>query len=296
MVTKDSDTPLAGNLAVACATYSYDELAEIYNQGRVDYIVPMPMNAKRMQEYVQAYDVDLSLSLVALDANDGKPNGLCMVGLRGKRAWITRLGVIPERRRRKTGEFLIREVLARLRAGGVEHVQLEVIHGNEPAQRLFEKLDFEVTRHLYILRRPPSPLREEQRPPHGTRHTLIEAQDEVLRLLETRTDAPTWLEETASLMNTGGMRAIVAELADGRRGWLAFQRLPFQLTHLVFSPMQGEDMARILLMLLHETYPLQDTKVENIPSDSPLLAHYHAMGYVEAFQRLEMALTLAPSS
>jgi ribosomal protein S18 acetylase RimI-like enzyme len=296
MSDTDTDTLMTGNVAVACTAYNYAQLADIYNQGRVDYIVPMPMNAKRMQEYVTAYDVDLSLSLVALDAHDQQANGLCMVGLRGKRAWITRLGVIPERRRRKTGEFLIRQVLARLQAIGVERVQLEVIRGNEPAQRLFEKFGFVITRNLHILRRPPAPLAPTRQAPQGITHAIIEDQEAIQRLLETRDDAPTWLEETKSLMNTGEMRAIVATLADDTQAWLAFQRLPFQLTHFVFCPTQQRSTYDLLLSLLHEHYPLQDTKVENIPSDSPLLPHYYALGYVEAFQRIEMVLPLAPSS
>lgn len=43
----------AHNRAVPIAQYSMDDLAAIYNRARVDYIVPMPMNGKRMAEYIQ---------------------------------------------------------------------------------------------------------------------------------------------------------------------------------------------------------------------------------------------------
>ena len=71
-----TEHPLPPQLAVPCSAYDYVALAEIYNQGRVDYIVPMPMNARRLEEYVRAYDVDLAASLVAVDGVDNLPNGL----------------------------------------------------------------------------------------------------------------------------------------------------------------------------------------------------------------------------
>ena len=32
--------------------YTIEELTDLYNQTRVDYLVPMPMNADRLGEYV----------------------------------------------------------------------------------------------------------------------------------------------------------------------------------------------------------------------------------------------------
>ncbi|MBZ0277810.1 MAG: hypothetical protein K8I60_16810, partial [Anaerolineae bacterium] len=76
------------------SAYSYKELADIYNQTRTDYIVPMPMNARKMEEYVKSYDVDMNASIVVYD-HENELAGLGMLGIRGDRAWITRLGVIP---------------------------------------------------------------------------------------------------------------------------------------------------------------------------------------------------------
>ena len=53
------------NIAVPASQYTYQQLADVYNQTRIDYIVPMPMNAKRMQEYIDHYDLDLDNSIIA---------------------------------------------------------------------------------------------------------------------------------------------------------------------------------------------------------------------------------------
>src|SRR5690606_19423524 len=141
--------------ALATSHYNYAELADIYNRAREDYIVPMPMNARRMEEYVTAYDIDLDASFVAVDTEDGEINGICMLGVRDDTTWITRLGVIPERRRRKSGLFLMEAEIEESKRLGKNYVQLEVIKGNDPAHRLFMKLGFEVTRELLVIRRPP---------------------------------------------------------------------------------------------------------------------------------------------
>jgi ribosomal protein S18 acetylase RimI-like enzyme len=84
--------------------FNIDELTAIYNQTRVDYMIPMPMNAARLAEYVFTYDVDLEHSLVAMQGDDLR--GVAMLGVRKDRAWLTRLGVIPSTRRGGVGEAL----------------------------------------------------------------------------------------------------------------------------------------------------------------------------------------------
>ena len=51
---------------VPASHFTIEQLTAIYNQTRVDYLVPMPMNAARLSEYIRTYDVDLKHSLVAL--------------------------------------------------------------------------------------------------------------------------------------------------------------------------------------------------------------------------------------
>ena len=86
---------------IPAGQFTIDELTEIYNQTRVDYLVPMPMNAARLAKYVQDYDVDLARSFVAVE--NGHLRGVAMLGVRNERTWITRLGVIPSTRRGGVG-------------------------------------------------------------------------------------------------------------------------------------------------------------------------------------------------
>ena len=65
---------------ITASQFSIEDLTEAYNQTRVDYMVPMPMNAARLAEYVDVYDVDMDKSVVAM--NGTGMLGLGMLGIR----------------------------------------------------------------------------------------------------------------------------------------------------------------------------------------------------------------------
>ena len=273
---------------VPTSHYDFEQLADIYNQTRVDYIVPMPMNAKRMMEYVYNYDVDLDVSVVALNG-DRQEVGIGMVGLREDRVWLTRLGVLPLSRGLKMGQYLMESMLERAAEGGAKHAQLEVIVGNDPAHGLFVKLGFEDVRKLLIIRRPPGKI--EQNDAYETADIRMMADGEVPFYLEQRDPYASWVEETPSLLNAGRLQGMIVTMPDGQTGWVIFQKLPFQLTHIVLSP-ASQYMMEVMLYHIHRAHPMHDTKVENMLPESVAWQAYQNIGYFEVFARTEMYLTL----
>ncbi len=288
-MTQPTNLPPSNATAVLASQYSYDQLAEIYNQARVDYIVPMPMNGKRMAEYVRDYDVDLNASAVALNS-EALELGVCMLGVRGDRTWITRLGVIPERRGKRIGQFLTEQMLENARALRARRVQLEVIKGNTPAIGLFQKLGFEPVRELMVVRRPPSAPDDALNGSTAELTALDNAEIGVLLRDYEQTQQVAWTEERTSLMNGGSLRGLRAVLPSGESGWLIFQRLPFQLTHFVFSSPCSDELLRVLLHHVHKTHSAQDTKIENLPVDHAAWRVMQQFGYLEVFRRIEMYL------
>jgi len=283
----DEEPDMPGRSSVSASVYTFDQLADIYNQARVDYIVPMPMNGKRMKEYVVNYDVSLDASVVTLN-DDHQETGVGMLGLRENRGWITRLGVLPHRRKGRIGWFMMESMLDSAQAHGADLVQLEVITGNEPAHRLFLKCGFEETRELLVIRRPPSKMAPI---PEFDALTPIPMTDEEIPLyLERREPGASWVEENASLMNAGGLEGIRLQMPDGDQGWVVFQRTAFQLMHFVLSANMQVETATALLYHVHRAYAMQDAKKENLPVDHPMWPAFEAVGYFEAFRRTEMFL------
>ncbi len=138
---------------VPASRFTVHQLTDAYNQTRVDYLIPMPMTPPRLQEYITAYDLRLDASAVAVEGD--QILGLCMLGLRQGRGWITRLGVLPTTRRHGVGLALMEYCIAQAAQHGAVMLYLEVIVGNTPAHTLFLRLGFREVRRLLVLRRPP---------------------------------------------------------------------------------------------------------------------------------------------
>jgi len=273
---------------ISASAFSYQELVEAYNNTRVDYLVPMPMNASRLREYVENYDVDMDSSVVAVDGNEIL--GLGMLGVRERRAWITRLGIIRSKRRQGTGWLLVAHLLDQARQKNADYILIEVIKNNLPAHTLFLKAGFRETRELLVLRRPPGPVKIEA--PAAEIKTLGYA--EALHLIENRASTPSWIDEKESLINAGNLAAFYAILADGSKGWLVYQNTVFQLGRLVLQTDEGNplNVGRALLHHLHWVHPAQDTKTENLPNYDPHWPAFKELGYLEVFDRIEMMLIL----
>lgn len=275
---------------VPASHYDVGQLAEIYNATRVDYIVPMPMNAKRMGDYIRTYDIDLNASLVCrLNTDTGV--GIAMLGVRNSRAWLTRLGVIPEQREHKFGRIMVDELIQRAQQMRCREMQLEVIVGNEPAYRLFRKLGFEDQRDLLVVRRPPGKI--ELPLPALTVEPL--SAEGINAILAARPERGSWIDENASLVNSGTLEGISLHLPDGSRGAALWVRGPFQISHILLHTPEGDpqQMAYALLHTLHTRGPMMDTKLENLPLHSPFWPVFQQFGYHETFRRIEMSLALS---
>lgn len=272
--------------------FSIEELTAAYNQTRVDYMVPMPMNALRLAAYVQVYDVSLADSLVAMDGGDVL--GLAMLGVRPGRAWLTRLGVLPVRRRHGTGEALVRGLLAAADRRGIDRIILEVIKGNQPAHTLFLKLGFHETRELLVLRRPPAGSRID---PSG-QPTWLNAADALSVLFAANLgcgcDSPlglAWTNEVESYRNAVDTLGLAVDLGAAGRGWLIFRRQRLMVSHFTLHTERGDPVVvgAALLAWLYFRYPLLDTYLENLPACDPHFPALIQFGCIEVFRRIEMA-------
>jgi ribosomal protein S18 acetylase RimI-like enzyme len=277
---------------VPASQFTIEQLTAIYNQTRVDYMVPMPMNAARLAEYVATYDVDLDHSLVAIQ--DGELLGVAMLGVREGRAWITRLGVLPNTRRNGVGKTLMAGLIENAAHLQINFVMLEVIKNNVPAHQLFLKLGFYEIGELLVLRRAP------RMPPPDP--VVADAQRleraEALRLLGRDRSTQPWTKQPESLINANEVSGLHLTLADDSRGWLVYQRQKFTLTRFAYKTEVGNPatMAYAFLSHLHHQYPRLDTQIENIQINDPHLPAFFEMGYVESFRRIEMWRGTPPAS
>ena len=285
--------PITTVKLIPVSQFTDEQLAAIYNQTRVDYMVPMPMNAARLAEYIKTYDISREHSLVA-QTHDGEMLGVNMLGLREDRAWITRLGVIPNTRRHGVGRVLMESLMQKAANLSIDFVMLEVIKNNTPAHQLFLKLGFYEVGELLVLRR--SPLTPAVDPIVADAERL-DRTDSLVLVGRDRGTQP-WTNQSESLFNAFEVSGLRLTLADGSRGWMVYQRQKFLLTRFAFKTEVGDPatVAYALLSHLHNQYPRLDTQIENIQVNDPHLPAFYKMGYVEAFRRIEMWHGTPPAS
>ena len=273
---------------VPASRFSIQELTDLYNQTRVDYLVPMPMNADRLAEYVRDFDVDLSRSCIAREVN-GQTLGLSMLGLRPGRGWVTRLGVLPGTRRHGVGAMLMDCMLENAERAGVEEIILEVIRDNAPAYNLFLSKGFEETGSWLVMRRAPRPVLED---PQGDVEMLT--REQALESLSVYPRHVTWINAYESMSNAPDVEGMRVQLPSGGRGWVVYRSqkftLRFSLSHLVLHTEEGDpaEVGLQLLLNLHARNPRHDTYAENIHVEDPHLSAFGGLGYFENFSRIEM--------
>jgi GNAT superfamily N-acetyltransferase len=275
--------PVGALQLVPASRFTIQQLTDAYNQTRVDYLVPMPMNAARLTEYIEMYDIDLDHSFVAVE--EDQIQGLGMLGVRPDRAWITRLGVLPTSRRHGLGMAFMQALLGAAAELNLGLTILEVILHNTPAHKLFLKCGFREVNELLILRRPPT---RPAAPINGQAQWLT--QSETLKLLQGRSGSIPWTNQTESFANAAEVLGVSVTTAAGGQGWAAFLRQRFVMTHLVLQTDQGPpaDVGHALLAQIHNRYPTLDTQAENIATTDPHLPAFYEAGYVESFRRVQM--------
>lgn len=269
--------------------FTFEELTEAYNQTRVDYVVPMPMNEAKLREYTRVYNISLPHSVVV--TGDELMLGLGMLGVRDSRCWITRLGVLPYGRRLGIGSTIMDALIERGSQNGLEQVWLEVIKGNEPAHRMFVRFGFGETRELIVARRPPTT--ENPSPPLDIERVTTLDHEEAIILLSHRQKRPNWLNETETMQNVHNLSGLLIETKDGGRGWVTYHAGLLQLTRIIVEVVAGDPVAvtATVLHILHQRHKRQDAIAENVPNDNQW-AGYEKAGYFDSFRRIEMVLEL----
>lgn len=269
---------------IPAAKFTIQELTDLYNQTRVDYLVPMPMNTDRLAEYIRDFDVDLTRSCVAR-VDNGQVLGLGMLGVRENRAWITRLGVLPSTRRGGAGDALMDFMLEKADALDFEETHLEVIKNNEPAYRLFLKKGFLEADEYLVMRRAPKAVSASL---NGKNKWLD--RDEAIDTLKAYPNHLTWINAIDSMMNAPDVQGLRIWLSNGDTGWLIYRSQKFFFSHLVMHTEKGDpvEVGTQLLTHLYSQNPRKDTYAENIHERDPHLSAFKKMEFFMNFSRIEM--------
>lgn len=164
MVDTATEIPTRAGVLTArpVAELTADQAAEATTRSFEGYLVPFRLDGPAFERRFGAEHLDRYLSEVYTAGGDLV--GISLVTRRGTTARIGGFGCTPAYRGRGVGRALMERAVERCLNAGAATLTLEVIVGNEPAQRLYERLGFRVTRTLVGYRWEPDTA-EPQLPP-----------------------------------------------------------------------------------------------------------------------------------
>ena len=132
-----------------------DDLVDAQNEIFQDYVIPVKSSRQFFLDFLKSVGGSLVNILVATD-KEGKIRGYINPVVDGTEGWIGGIGMHPQFRGLGIGTRLMLEAEENLRAKGVKEISLEVIEGNDSAQRLYEKLGYTATRKFLTAEGKPS--------------------------------------------------------------------------------------------------------------------------------------------
>jgi ribosomal protein S18 acetylase RimI-like enzyme len=263
------------------------------NAAYADYFVPIHLTEQSFKDLVARESVDLEASAAALCGR--RIVGMGLLGVRGRRAWIGGMGVLPTYRRRGIGRRVMCYLLEQARRHGLVTIQLEVITHNDSAYHLYRSLGFETTRRLLIVSREPRPLPGDfPALPPGINIVHWPPDD----LLDCLSSFPSvtrpWQRETASFQSTSALLdglAAIDEAGEQLVGAFLYSGGAFQIgiADLVATT---PEIGGVLLAHLLEYYPAAYLSYINVAEDDPMLPILNGAGFAESLAQYEMHLCL----
>ena len=244
-------------------------LAELFTATYEGYVLPFVIDEPTLRLMVDSFDIDLDASLIAY--SDGEPVGLANLAIRADEAWIGGIGVVPAARRRGIAETVMRAAHDEARARGAASVWLEVIEQNESAFRLYEKLGYEVVRHVEVWT-----LAEDSA---GGPAREVPASEAHVRIRELRTTREPWQRSDATLAHYHDARG----LETGAGAAVVKVAARVQLVQIAGSH---------ALDLVRTARTLGAVVALNFPVDDPAVAALRELGGTLSVRQREMVLRL----
>ena len=184
---------------------SAGEVCDALNKCYEGYVVPFHIPVEFAAAMNRVESVDLNASLFVREKKEIV--AVALIARRGNQSRLAGFAVAPKRRGTGLGKWLMGKVLEQAKARGDSSMNLEVIIGNEAAERLYESVGFE---HVCRLRGYVKAQEREERREEREQASLREVNiSEVARaILNDEKDWP-WQQSAAS----------VIQLTAPHRGW-----------------------------------------------------------------------------
>ncbi len=133
----------------------YDAICAVWKASGVHY---RTTGRESREAFTQQMAGGLQTILGAVDCGNAGDGGERLVGVAlvthdGRKGWINRLGVVPERQRQGIGKLLVRAAEDLIHQKGLIIVAALVEHDNEASLSMFKSEGFQVVNAYYLTKR-----------------------------------------------------------------------------------------------------------------------------------------------
>jgi len=273
--------------------------AVLLNAAYADYFVPMHLTPDAMQAVDQYYDVDLTRSVVAQAG--AELVGMALLSRRGKRGWISGVGVLPAWRRQGIARAMMHTLLESVRETGIAEVTLEAIVQNEPARALYRALGFAEGRELLTWRFPAD---GDALPIPAERLVRAPVEELLARFDDWHDQPPCWQSEAATLWKLAArMRGYCLDLNGIPAGYcLVSERgdsvalMDIGMDPRIARAAGLSNAGCTLVQALSALYLGRALSINNVPADSALNRVLAALHFLVTVRQVEMSLKLGNRS
>lgn len=263
------------------------QMAEAINQSFADYIVPFQLNAEQLQYKIIQEDVDLDLSVGVFD--DDTLVGIMLHALRKNDghlvAYNAATGIIPTYRGKGLVGKMYDSPVPKLQALQVQKMVLEVIEGNEPAIKAYEKMGYTISRKLVCFSGT-AKIAETQKEISIKEATAFQW-DKWLSFWDIQ---PSWQNAVQSVENSKAMAKVLeAYLDDELAGYLIYNTNSRKVIQFAVSPSHRQKgIATALFSHLQQVLD-NEMYVYNIDASSQACIHFlKKLGLKEKVNQFEM--------
>jgi ribosomal protein S18 acetylase RimI-like enzyme len=217
---------------------------------------------------------------------DGALSGMVLLAFRGERAWIGGFGVVPEYRGRGLARRYLEETLTIARAAGAVSVELEVLHRNAAAIRLYERAGFVRVGELVVWTRAPlrGPAEENAAP-------VLRAFDAAAITALARTPASCWQREPESVAAAAPFETVFVGAPKSPDAFAFVRRS--ERAAVVDARAHDRDAAAAMLSALDARFPAHALALVNEPARGVLHDAFAAHArWRELTRQHRMRLTL----
>ncbi len=266
----------------------FRRFTSVLNRAYADYYVPLNMTSDELRMSITQDDIHLGRSCVAVDGE--QLVGLAMLAIRGDQGWIGGVGVIPHYRGQGIGRQIMTYILDQARDAHLRQVRLEVITINKRARRLYDSLNFQVSRTLHLVEGHPTV----NTVPNGYSFARANVASALAYHHRFRVTPPAWQQALTTVeAMTIYLTAYTAKQGDDIHAYAVgiFRETGIRFIDLAHGPSQT-DALRQLVMFLHHKYQRAQGGAVNIAENSRAWPVLDSLGYQPYLSQTELILTL----